>query len=444
MRALTWHLRESAGAANVLSAARYDRARAARARVNFQQAPAHVSAEADSITVATVDHDVHLPRLETLDGKSPTQFLRAGQRFDVLDDSTAARLTAANATVCTHENFWLRRLETQTPLELPYIDRSAAPAPESFQHLDVALPPGASADVKLAALVAYLARLSDKEGFELGFAPRNAAAAARCRRFAQQVLLRASVDFSRGFDSARCGSSRSGRRRRRVVARPIDVDRLVPWRHQRPRVKPVALASSRRRECGRAAERTPIALAADGSAARWLFDAAKLDRATVLAMQEQAAALAKAAEADAHRPLAELPLWGEAERSRVLAAWNATDAPVRDEACMHRLFEEQAARTPSRTAVTCEGDSLSYAELDQRANQLARRLKSLGVGPDVLVGLCVERSVLDVGLMPSTRRVAPKCRRPDYRRTARYMRKIEGDGALTQERLRGTCPHRAS
>jgi natural product biosynthesis luciferase-like monooxygenase protein len=374
------------------------------------QAPGSiVSADAQGLAVATADFDVQLPRLETLDGKPLAASPRAGQRFELLDGATAAQITTANAALCTHENFWLRRLETQTPLELPYIDRSAAPVLESYQHIDAELPAGASADVRLAALVAYLARLTDKDGFDLGFAdPALQAAVGHAPAwFAQQVLLRASVDFARGFGVLRDAVQGELSELRRRVSYATDLIARVPELRaaaalKDPRVQPVALLIVDTLDAARAqpGSELTIALTSDGRASRWLFDASKLDRATVQAMQEQAAALMRAAETDAQRPLAELPLWGEAERSRVLDDWNATDAPVRADACVHRLFEEQAARTPANAAVTCEGESLTYAELDRRANQLARRLKSLGVGPDVLVGLCVERSVeMMVGLI---------------------------------------------
>ena len=68
--------------------------------------------------------------------------------------------------------------------------------------------------------------------------------------------------------------------------------------------------------------------------------------------------------------------------------------------CIHELFREQAARTPHSVAVVYEQQQLSYRELDERSNQLAHYLQGLGVGPEVIVGLCVERSLeMLVGLL---------------------------------------------
>ena len=91
--------------------------------------------------------------------------------------------------------------------------------------------------------------------------------------------------------------------------------------------------------------------------------------------------------------MAELPLLTAAECHQLLVGWNETAADFGQEKCIHTLFEEQVARTPDAVAVVLEEAELTYAELNARANQLAHTLQGLGVGPDVLVGLCVERSL---------------------------------------------------
>ncbi|MBI2525900.1 MAG: amino acid adenylation domain-containing protein [Candidatus Rokubacteria bacterium] len=95
---------------------------------------------------------------------------------------------------------------------------------------------------------------------------------------------------------------------------------------------------------------------------------------------------------DPAQPLSRLPLLTPAERHQLLVDWNATRRHVPSETTLHALFEAQAARTPDAIAVTGEGQALSYRELDRRANRLAHALHAHGVGPDSLVGLCMERS----------------------------------------------------
>ncbi|MBE4753796.1 AMP-binding protein, partial [Corallococcus sp. ZKHCc1 1396] len=82
-----------------------------------------------------------------------------------------------------------------------------------------------------------------------------------------------------------------------------------------------------------------------------------------------------------------------------LVKWNDTRAPLPADTCIHHLFEAQVQRTPDAPALGFEGAWLSYRELDARSNQLAHHLRTLGVGPEVRVGLCAERSLeLVVGL----------------------------------------------
>ncbi|HEX2081384.1 MAG TPA: condensation domain-containing protein, partial [Longimicrobium sp.] len=95
--------------------------------------------------------------------------------------------------------------------------------------------------------------------------------------------------------------------------------------------------------------------------------------------------------------LGRLGVLPERERRRVVEEWNRTEADPAEldpaESCVHELFEAQAARTPDAPAVVFEGEQLTYAELNRRANRLAHHLVRRGVGPDVRVGLCVEPGV---------------------------------------------------
>ncbi|MER7792434.1 condensation domain-containing protein, partial [Streptomyces sp. NPDC097640] len=101
-----------------------------------------------------------------------------------------------------------------------------------------------------------------------------------------------------------------------------------------------------------------------------------------------------AAIADSPRErISRLPMLPEDERRRVLVEWNEPPSALRPERrCLHEWFEETAAGAPDATAVVFQGRSLSYGELNSRANRLARHLRGLGVGPDVPVALCLPRS----------------------------------------------------
>lgn len=94
---------------------------------------------------------------------------------------------------------------------------------------------------------------------------------------------------------------------------------------------------------------------------------------------------------DPGKSIAEVPILTEAERNRILYEWNDTRAEYPD-VCVHELFERQAAKTPDAAAVVFQGQQLSYRVLNERANQLGHYLRKRGIGPELLVGVSMERS----------------------------------------------------
>lgn len=90
----------------------------------------------------------------------------------------------------------------------------------------------------------------------------------------------------------------------------------------------------------------------------------------------------------------ELPLLTDPEKQQILVEWNQTQVPYGDHQCIHQLFEEQVAKNPDAVAVIYEQESLTYQQLNQKANQLAHYLQSLGIKTEELVGICLERSPL--------------------------------------------------
>ncbi len=97
-----------------------------------------------------------------------------------------------------------------------------------------------------------------------------------------------------------------------------------------------------------------------------------------------------------HKPetrVSELDLLSEEEREQILVQWNQTAEEVAPDESLVEVFEQQARRRPDAVAVESAQGALMYRQLDEQSNQLARYLRALGVGPEVVVGLCLERSV---------------------------------------------------
>jgi len=132
----------------------------------------------------------------------------------------------------------------------------------------------------------------------------------------------------------------------------------------------------------------------------WCYNSDLFDATTITRIGEHFQTLLQAIVANQEMRISELPLLSPAQRHQLLVEWNDTQVDYPHDLCIHELFEQQVERNPDAVAVAFEEQQLTYDELNCRANQLAHCLRSLGVGADVLVGICVERSLLMiVGLL---------------------------------------------
>ncbi|WP_232463551.1 non-ribosomal peptide synthetase [Tumebacillus avium] len=122
------------------------------------------------------------------------------------------------------------------------------------------------------------------------------------------------------------------------------------------------------------------------------YNADLFAEATMLRMSEHFQQLLVAIAEQPERQIAALPILTSEEQHQLLVKWNLTDTEL-PALPVHALFEQQAVRTPDKTALLLEGGRISYRELNERANRLARYLQHIGIGPGQLVGLAMERSV---------------------------------------------------
>jgi myxalamid-type nonribosomal peptide synthetase MxaA len=131
----------------------------------------------------------------------------------------------------------------------------------------------------------------------------------------------------------------------------------------------------------------------DGLQARVEFNTDLFESQTVERMVSQLQNLLTAAAAQPEQRITRLPLPSESQRQQVVVEFNATAAEFPDGQCVHELIEAQVRKNPANIAVVYENQQLSYGHLNASANQLAHHLRSLGVGPETRVGICMERSL---------------------------------------------------
>src|SRR6266568_4366315 len=143
-----------------------------------------------------------------------------------------------------------------------------------------------------------------------------------------------------------------------------------------------------------------LAEEADGIRGRVEYNTDLFDAATIQRMMQHWQILLEGVAANPDQLIAELPLLAEAERNQIVVEWNKTKKDFPSDRSLHEFIEKQVEQTPDAPALLFESQQLSYRELNARANQLAHWLRKRGVGPDVLVGICVDRSVeMVVGLL---------------------------------------------
>ncbi|MEL6900323.1 MAG: condensation domain-containing protein, partial [Cyanobacteria bacterium J06606_4] len=134
----------------------------------------------------------------------------------------------------------------------------------------------------------------------------------------------------------------------------------------------------------------------DGLVCTFLYRSELFDEETIARMAGHFQTLLESAVASPTTAVAELPLLTSAEHHQLLMQWHGTQVPhtekPSDQLCVHRLFEAQVAKTPNAIALAYESQTLTYRELNDKANQLGQYLQQHGVSPDQPVGLCIARS----------------------------------------------------
>jgi amino acid adenylation domain-containing protein len=382
----------------------------------------------DFVRVSTTDGDIVLRKLLTIDGQPfpiadvVAKFgLHEGYQFKKLDQEAATRTTAYNASICQHEAFWTKQLETLENITLPYAHwkTSSVPTAQSLHtpmpvpREIINLPDNCSVawhleDVILAAFAAYLARIVGVWSFAIGYRDIELESdlAGLADVFAADVPLQVSMEHEQSFEEVFHAVQEQVKlaKKRKTYARDIVA------RYPALRVKANSQGAYLPSICVERAEavhdyKAPcseltLVIREDGRECLWVSNAEVLDQESVVQMQHEFTAFLQGIASHPERRLSDLPLLTKAEQSRLLVEWNATQSVYPKQSCIHQLFEAQVERTPDAVAVSFEDEHLTYRDLNRRANQLARHLQELGVGPEVLVGICVERSLdMVVGLL---------------------------------------------
>ncbi|MHA7839399.1 MAG: MupA/Atu3671 family FMN-dependent luciferase-like monooxygenase, partial [bacterium] len=335
--------------------------------------------------------------------------IRAGERLIGLGAAERARLDELVRATTPAEGFWVRRLAQLDSPEIPLLRSDRGPETEGgIRSVEIEIPerfrsvcPEAPATALIAAFAGYLARVNGRSEFDLTLSDARFGEQLEGlgELYSREVPLRIDLDLAGDVGAAIDSVERALDETRKRGGFLNDVVRRYPLLQQdeglasgRLASVGVALTSDLDGHVPRVGTDCSLVVDPSGQRARLVHDLRALSPEAASQLAHHLRVFLAGA-SDPARPLARVPMLDDEGRRRVLEDWNRTDVDFDRSQTIHALFEAQAARTPERTAVVFEGDRASYAELDRRANQLAHHLVGLGIGPDALVGLYVERSV---------------------------------------------------
>ena len=375
---------------------------------------------AETLIVATATRPVVVGGWATMESASPLRpadcvhrfGLKVGSRLEVPAAARRHLLSRADAAVAGQEEFWSGVLAAALPVALPgVLTRRSGPrrvarrtwsVPEAtLAALAAAGLPGPRSHWIVAAWGAFLGRMSGLEAFDLAVPVQDVAIPWDTvgEVFAAQVPLRFEMDDEttlRGLLQTLCDRFEGLRQhltwpKDLVARRPNLRASAARWNGLAFPVGAAIVGDVG--DGARAMDGDALLLVAEGALElALLYDQDVLGPEELVRLQDCFQAFWSSLAAGPDRPLSRHSLLASAERRRILQEGKATRVDVPSDLLVHRLFEAQVARSPEAVALRQGSRTLTYRELNQYANRLARRLRMHGVGTDVLVGLSLRRS----------------------------------------------------
>ncbi|XYH95585.1 amino acid adenylation domain-containing protein [Sorangium sp. So ce1128] len=366
----------------------------------------------DSITIATGGGQLVIEGLATRDGESlpicdaiEKLGLVIGVCCDNLAPETARRLDKLNEVMARTEQFWADRLVELVRPELPHLQnaapggvtsRSEVSIPEAFcQGFAESL-----GDALIAGIAAFFGVLCDCDHYHLAL--QDAELRQQTCGLETWVSSHVPVEIVLGEGSFRDLVATLNEERRRLRTHGTwlhDAIGRYPMLRGRPelvgRALPIGIEQWNGSDDGPLAAGSALTVAIDlcSRTCALGYDTTLFNPEQITDLQQRLTCFLERIARAPDAPLVSFDLLSDAERQLVLYTWNNTAASYRADTSIYHLFSEQAARTPSAIAVADKDTELSYAELEQRSNQLAAHLRAKGVEREDRVGVCMERGV---------------------------------------------------
>ena len=374
--------------------------------------------------VSTASLDIALSRLFTMDGQalSVPDFVKM---FGVCEGDTLTVLSREKAAGIEHfyeknskqENFWYEILETLQPLSVPFRKMHNVPgrrkghvsieddlAPEVHEFLEKHNPVWCPGEFLFAAFAVYMARLGGAADFDIGlldFHLRKELSGLN-RHFSLEVPCRIGIDLEKHFEDTFETLREQVALTKRKKSYPLDFavryrETLGPVLNSRDEpLFPVKVEWVKNSDNAQATCKNSLTMVipADGKKLCWVYNSGVYDENTIERIFYQFTGFMRNLVKDTSCHLVDIPLVvEEQERHQLLIEWNDTLSDYPRDRCLHQLFEDQVTKCPDHIAAVFQDQKLSYAQLNEKANQLALFLRDLGVRSNTIVGIMIDRSL---------------------------------------------------
>jgi natural product biosynthesis luciferase-like monooxygenase protein len=357
---------------------------------------------ADALRVAAGAGELEISRLTTLGGEplsidrvAVEHGLEPGTVLPALSPALVERLTTLTSRTVREEAFWRERLSTLAWLAPPHVPESGTEARDGARGGVIVVPAALDTPERvIAAAAVLLARSTGRWRFDLGFSDPELRAMVQDVEewFTPHLPLGVELERDGSFTAAANGVARAVDALRRHRTYPRDLASRFPELRLARGPAPIVVEIVEDPEAAVLPDGAALALfvMSDARGCRWV--AAPGHEHAVEPLTGRLAALLEGIALDPAQPLARLPLLSAEERRRVLVDWNDTRVEPDWAPCVHTQIEAQMRRTPDALAVITATQRLTYRELDARSGRLAAYLQSLGVGPEQLVAIHLDRS----------------------------------------------------
>ncbi|MDJ1497903.1 amino acid adenylation domain-containing protein [Cytophagaceae bacterium DM2B3-1] len=376
----------------------------------------------DSLTFATTTNNITLSQFSTIDGL-PLTISQLKEQYNLKENNLLSeaspkniqRIQEIDSRIARYQNYWVKKLSVLQPTILPFVSRLPL-SPQSDTPYPITVPlsdftkeflytykeNSKSINFLISTYLVYLARVTGTTHLQIGFVTSHLQEKLHELPdfFATNVPLQVDIDLQKDFEAVYTVIEKELKQVQKAETYNRDITARYPVLRNKNEVKenplfPIVLVKSQKHpthytQLGRD---LTIWIVEEDNSIHLLGNPFRLDTPTMEQMSNQLATFLQELIRNLHEPVHKHALLSVPERHRILVEWNNTAKGYQTDICMHQLVEKQAALTPNAIAVLFEDTHLTYAQLNEKANQLAHLLLLHGAAPEVLVGICMEKSL---------------------------------------------------